>query len=125
MALEIGNVLYLFNKQIIPSNYKYSVCVVVDDNLFFCINSLNRKLYECMPLAKKKNNYLEHDSFVSCNRVFHFEPNEIKNAKVVGNLDYEDLLSLRNHIRDNVKTLSKKEKDRIVESLTTELENYE
>ncbi len=124
-VLDVGSVLYILNGQIEPQNYKYMVCVLVRDNLFFCINTENRKMYECLAITKKNNPFLEYDSYLSCNRTFQFDSQQLKSAQLVGHLGYDDLVSLYNHIKDSVKTLPKKEKEQILLSIQGALEDYE
>lgn len=116
-SLEVGEIIYIYNGQIAPAKNKYTVCVHIKPHLFLCINSVSRVHYECMPILKKKNSFLDHDSYIACNRVFTFEEIDLKNSQRVGSLGYEDLLNLRKHIRNNVKTLSKADKEKIIISL--------
>ncbi len=124
IAVEVGAVYYIYNEQITPANNKYMVCVVVSNNLFLCLNTLNRKMYECIPIYQKTNRFLKYDSFLSCNRTFHFSDNQLKQAKFVGHLSYENIVALKTHIENNVKTLSPIEKARIIESLSEVLKDY-
>ena len=120
---SVGAVVYIYNDQIVPQKNKYMVCVAIDDDLFLCINSEDRRIYECVPIKKQGNSYLEYDSFIACNRAFRFDTGELKGAHEVGRLGYGDLVTLRDHIRDAVRTLASAEKQRIVDALNRELED--
>ena len=120
---SVGSVIYVYNDKIVPQKNKYMVCVAVDDDLFLCINSENRRIYECVPITKKGNPYLSYDSYIACNSVFRFEKGALKQAREVGRLGYGDLVTLRDHIRDAVRTLASAEKQRIVDALNRELED--
>lgn len=75
-----------------------------------------------MPASfKKQNRFLDHDSYISCNRIFEFDDYALKNSKCVGHLGYQDLLALRNHIKNNVKTLPKADKELILAALDEEI----
>lgn len=122
---EIGLVIKIFNSQISPPKHKYMVCVAVTESLFFCINTQNRKIYECVKIEKKHNNFLEYDSFISCNQAFHFDIQQLKSAVPVGHLAYNDLRLLYNHVKTNVKTLPPQKKQKILEALQVALADYE
>lgn len=121
---DVGSVVYLYNDKIIPPKNKYMVCVSLG-NCFLCINTENRKMYECLKLEQKNNPYLQHDSFIACNTLFKFDPWEIKSSKRVGSLGYKDLKALYEHIQNHVRTLSRVDKDKILTSLSTVLEDCE
>lgn len=120
--LEVGDVVYLYNDKITPSKNKYMVCVSLG-NCFLCINTENRRMYECLKIEKRNNPYLEYDSYISCNALFKFEPWEVK--KRVGSLGYNDLKALYNHIKVNVRMLSRADKENILTSLSRTLEDLE
>lgn len=124
MSLEVGSVYYIYNKQIHPPKSKYSICVVVDDNLFFCINSKDREMYECIHINQENNRFLKHDSYISCSQAFHFEDCELKDVQLCGSLAYCDLKSLKEHIEKNVRRLPKEQRKRILKALSEKLEDY-
>lgn len=119
--LDVGDVIYLYNDKINPPKNKYMVCVSLG-NCFLCINTENRKMYECLKIEKKGNPYLKYDSYIACNALFKFEPWEVKQR--VGSLGYNDLNALHNHIKDNVRTLSRTDKENILASLSKALEDF-
>lgn len=119
---SVGSVVYIYNDEISPAKHKYMVCVVLND-LFLCINTENRRIYECVPIQQKNNTYLKHDSFIACNRAFRFADGELKNAREVGRLGYGDLVTLRDHIQYKVRTLTEHEKQDIIKALNQEIED--
>lgn len=123
--MEIGDVLYVLNKDIYPEGEKYSICVHITDSLFLLVNSDNRIMYECMPLkkTKDKNLFLQYDSYVGCNQVFTYSPEELRKSKHVGALNFKDLEGLHDHIRDNVKNMPTNYKNKILASLKETIDN--
>jgi hypothetical protein len=122
--MRIGDVLYVYNKDIIPAGSKFSICVNLGPNLFLLINTENRTIYECLPILKKNNDFLAYDSNIGCHRAFIYSSEELKNAKHVGRLSYKDLENLYKHIRDKVRTLPKVDKEKILKSIDDELNEY-
>jgi hypothetical protein len=124
--MEVGDVLYLHNKDIYPEGKKYSICIHVVDGLFLLLNTENRKMYECIPLKKTKdaNLFLDHDSHIGCNQVFRYSPEELRKAKSVGTLAYKDLERLYNHILNDVKNMPKIYKDKILPALDNRLDDF-
>ena len=121
---DIGTVIYLYTDKIFPPKNKYMVCVSLG-KCFLCINTENRKMYECLKIEKKHNPYLKYDSYIACNTLFKFEPWEIKSSQRVGSLGYKDLKALYDHIKNHVRTLSRVDKDRILASLSEVLDDFE
>lgn len=79
--LEIGDVLYVYNTSVIPAEHKYSVFICVSKKLFFLINTKNRSIYKCLPVSHKSNPYLKYDSYISCNRTFHYNLEQLNEKK--------------------------------------------
>ncbi len=118
--LEVGDVLYVYNTDVIPAEHKYSVFVCVSKKLFFLINTKNRSIYKCLPITQNKNPYLKYDSFISCNRTFRYTLDQLSENNKVGRLDLQTLKALHAHIEQNVNTLPPAEKNAIL----TELNNF-
>lgn len=121
--MHVGTVVYIYNDKITPSKNKYMACVVVDNSLFLNINSKNRTMYECLPISQKNNTYLRYDSFIACDKAFKLEDGDLKNAQIVGQLNYKDLSSLYSHLNTNVKKMRKDVKREILISLNDALDD--
>lgn len=122
--LRVGAVFYLYNSDIIPNNFKYSICVHIKPHYFFVINTENRKMYDCVPILKKDNAFLQYDSYIGCANYFVYKSEDIKDKKIVGYLGYEDLNRLYLHLKNNVKSLPASIKKEILQSLNDELDEY-
>jgi len=117
MNLEVGDVVYIYNEDIIPPKHKYSVCVHVSSRLFFLINSRNLSIYECLPILKENNDFLKENSNIACNQAFKYNESQISKAKLVGRLGYKDMKALYEHIKGRVRQLPKADKEEILETL--------
>lgn len=123
MSLSVGDVLYLYNTQIKPEHSKYSACVHIKPNYFLLINTENRKMYECLPILRSDNKYLQHDSYIGCSNYYVYDDDKIKDEQIVGHLGYKDLNALYFHLKNNVKKMPKKIKDEILLSLNNALDD--
>lgn len=121
---EVGDILRIFNREVVPPHDKYSLCVRVKPNLFFLINSENRKMYNCIPISEKNYSFLKHDSHIACNRTFSYSLSDLKGSEIIGHLNISDLRVLYEHLIKNVKTISPNEKTQILESLENLLADY-
>jgi len=124
MELNVGDVLYLRNSEITPAKNKYSACVHIKPHYFLLINTKNREMYECLPISQKDNKFLEYDSFISCANYYIYNDDDIRGEKPVGHLGYKDLNALYFHIKHNVKGLTSKIKNEILQSLKDALDDY-
>ena len=122
--LEIGDVLYVYNTNVVPAEHKYSVLVCVSKKLFFLINTKNRSIYNCLPILQSSNTYLEYDSYISCNRTFQYTLDQLKESNKVGRVDLQTLKKLYSHIKDNVHTLPLREKTEILNGLYNFIQDY-
>jgi len=74
-------------------------------------------MYECLPISVSKNNFLKHDSNISCNFAFNHDDAELNSAEYIGRLSANDLKQLYEFVRDNVRRLTKADKDMILKAI--------
>jgi hypothetical protein len=98
---------------------KYCVCISTGDNKdrYFLIDSKSRKMYDDFEIKKSVYDFLEHDSHISCSKVYELE--EERYIEKIGNVNYEDMQTILNKVR-NSDRITRAEKDVIV----PELENW-
>lgn len=97
--IQLGDVYLVLNDEITPAKQKLSVCVCVAPELFFLINSENRKIYDCVLASKKDNACLKYDSYVSCSRTFAY-PSKRLNKKL-GRLSPSTLAAIREKVKSS------------------------
>ena len=120
MNIEVGDIININvendNKLGEYRKTKYGVVVVSvkQDNTFnfFCINTENRKRYECIEIKKENYSFLKNEThFISCSDIFVANIKQI-NSKQNTKLTTEDKNTLLNKVKESVR-LPKKYKDEI------------
>lgn len=87
---------------------KYFVCVSVAKDKYLIINSEHREIYDDLEVDSCDYPFFDGKSrFVGCSRLHHFSADKI--IKAVGCLYREDMMNIRDKIRDS-KVLDKHEK---------------
>jgi len=120
MSHEVGDVFLIPNNAIYPPNKKFSICVCAANNLFFLINSENREKYDCIAITRSDNSFLQHDSFVSCSRVFNYHIFVIKKSKFIGAISNADLTRIVDKVASS-EVLSENKIGLITKNLNTRL----
>ena len=114
-TFHLPQTYWFFNKQIYPPKSKCHVCITNDEQ-FFLINTENRPMYDCVPIAAEHYPLLKgQDRFVSCSRLFKYSPPE----KVDDNqcpLRLEDVKAIRNKVESSY-ILEQENIDKILLSL--------
>ena len=120
MNIEVGDIININvendNKLGEHRKTKYGVVVVSikQDNTFnfFCINTENRKRYECIEIKKENYSFLKNEiHYISCSDIFIANTKQI-NSKQNTKLTAEDKNTLLNKVKESVR-LPKKYKDEI------------
>jgi len=94
------------------------ICVHPAGLWFFLINSANRKMYDCIPVLKKNNLFLNHDSFISTNPPFELKNNELQRAKFLGRVSETDIGNILNKVNKS-KFLTPNQITEIIDSISS------
>ncbi len=123
VVIYSGDIIKTLCVDIEPPKTKYYLCLSREKRLFFLINSQNREMYQCTPILKENHQFLKQDSYISCNVPFTLTENELtKIGSILSSLNDNEVNALILHVEQNVKTLSKRLKKEICESLRVALE---
>jgi hypothetical protein len=115
---QISEVFVVNTKKIVENrDTKWYICVSVNPNKYFIINSDRFKGYDDYLLKSSNYKFLKHDSYVECSEVHILDKKRI--VKKLGNVDYADMKNILGIIRNSV-GLSKGE----IKALSTELEEW-
>jgi hypothetical protein len=127
MALEVGDVIRIFDNTIAPPDYKRFLCLNVAEGWFFRINS-RPHWRPNFPLPFHGNEHcLDHDSFAELRGIIEYIQSEIDDAlrypaNHLGKLSEETIRALAAHL-PSVITLTPDEKAKIIANLSDAISN--
>ncbi len=87
--LDFLDVIWLFDRSTDPQKWKMQVCIDYDEGWFLRINSRDL-IRPCVAIAKDRNPFLDHDSFIDCSlqMIDEFEIElAIERAGILGKVD--------------------------------------
>ncbi|MEA3391806.1 MAG: hypothetical protein U9Q91_02375, partial [Candidatus Marinimicrobia bacterium] len=115
---QVGGVYLSNDIEINPQGPKMCICVHPAGLWFFLINSANRKMYDCIPVLKENNPFLNHDSYISTNLSFELKNNEFQRSKYLGRISETDIANILNKVNKS-KILSLIQKEKIIDSISS------
>ncbi len=113
----VGDVYLSNNIKVTPPKPKICVCVHPAGLWFFLINTENRKMYDCIPILKENNSFLNYDGFISTNSPFTLNQKEFEKAKFLGRVSETDIANILNKVNKS-KILSSIRKREIIDSIS-------
>jgi hypothetical protein len=113
----VGDVYRIQVTEVYPPKTKRCICIHPTGLWFFLINSENRDIYDCIPILKEKNNFLDYDSYISTNCTFEFDNELILKSNYLGRISENDIGAILNRV-NNSKFLSQNQKTEIINSIS-------
>ncbi|MEA1878413.1 MAG: hypothetical protein U9N86_16345 [Bacteroidota bacterium] len=114
---EVGDVYLSNDIKVTPSKPKICICVHPAGLWFFLINTENRKMYDCIPILKKNNSFLNYDGYISTNFPFKLDHHEFQRAKFLGKISETDIANILNKVNKS-KFLTPIQKTKIIDSIS-------
>ncbi|MCK5816533.1 MAG: hypothetical protein KAH15_00880 [Candidatus Marinimicrobia bacterium] len=115
---EVGDVYLSHDIKINPQKPKMCICVHPAGLWFFLVNSENRKMYDCIPILKKNNSFLDYDSFISTNLPFELKNIEFQQSKYLGRISEHDIATILNKVNKS-RFLTPLQKKDIIDSISS------
>lgn len=114
---QVGDVYLSNDIEITPPKPKMCICIHPAGLWFFLINTENRDMYDCIPILKKNNVFLDHDSFISTNPPFTLKQDELEKAKYLGRISETDIANILNKVNRS-RFLTPLQKRKIIDSIS-------
>ena len=114
---QVGDVYLSAHIKVDPPKPKLCICVHPAGLWFFLINTENRRMYDCIPVFKENNPFLDHDSFISTNSPFTLKQDELEKAKFLGRISETDIGNILNKV-DRSRLLTPLQKRKIIDSIS-------
>jgi len=114
---QVGDVYLSNDIEITPPKPKMCICIHPAGLWFFLINTENRTMYDCIPILKKNNAFLDHDSFISTNPPFTLKQDELEKAKYLGRISETDIGNILNKVNRS-RFLTPLQKRKIIDSIS-------
>jgi len=116
--LSLLDVILVYDLEVNPQKSKYHVCVCVDENLFFRINTASW-WHPSFLITTKDNPFLRHDSHVQCILLEHddyiIHESCIRHG-IIGKLHPKHIDDIIHALLNN-KTISVKRRQKIIDGL--------
>lgn len=114
---DVGDVYLSHDIKIDPQKPKICLCVHPAGLWFFLINSENRKMYDCIPILKENNPFLNYDGYISTNFPFELKDNEFQRSKYLGRISENDIAAILNKVNRS-RFLTPLQKKDIIDSIS-------
>ncbi|RUM21508.1 hypothetical protein EFD56_03230 [Rhizobium phaseoli] len=93
MALQIGDVIRVWDRWTKPPKEKRHICICPDGQLFLRINS--KALFPPhLMIRAVTTNFLDHDSYVELQQLIRLYASDISEAEVIGRLNLTHVTAL-------------------------------
>jgi hypothetical protein len=115
---EVGDVYLSNDIKITPQGSKMCICVHPAGLWFFLINSENRRMYDCIPILRENNDFLDHNSYIGTKDIFILDKNVLGKAFHIGRISDHDIAAILNKI-NNSKFIAPIHKREIINSISS------
>lgn len=114
---QVGDVYLSAYIKVNPPKPKICICVHPAGLWFFLVNTEKRKMYDCIPVFKENNPFLDNDSFISTNSPFILKQDELEKAKFLGRISATDIGNILNKVNKS-RFLTPGQKRSIIDSMS-------